>query len=351
LSLKQTLSPLTEKKAAKPKKTAATRSGVSAAGKAPQFIQPMLLLKTTELPEGERWVYEVKLDGYRAIATKSEGTVALRSRNDNDFSERFGSIVDGLQTLPDETVLDGELVALDEQGKPSFNLLQNNRSSGAPVVYYAFDILMLRGRLLMNERLAARREVLEKLVGKLGEPIRLSPELDAPLADLIRSVKVQGMEGLVAKRIDSTYESGQRTGSWQKMRINEGQELVIGGYTPSAKNFDALILGYYEGKKLIYAARTRNGFTPALRETLFKKLQPLEIKTCPFANLPERAGSRWGQGLTEAKMKDCRWLKPVTVGQFEFVEWTPDGHLRHSKFIGLRDDKKTSEVVRDPPTR
>src|SRR5262249_5084399 len=157
----------------------------------------------------------------------------------------------------------------------------------------------------------------------------------APLRDLIHSVKAQGLEGLVAKRRDSLYEPGLRSGAWLKMRVNQGQELVIGGYTIGTRTFDALIVGYYEGRRLLYAARTRNGFTPAMREQLFRKLRPLEIRNCPFANLPETWSGRFGQGLTTEKMADCRWLKPVLVGQFEFVEWTPDNHLRHTRFMGL----------------
>jgi ATP-dependent DNA ligase len=160
-------------------------------------------------------------------------------------------------------------------------------------------------------------------------------------------VKAQGLEGLVAKRRTSIYEPGQRSGAWQKMRVNQGQEFVIGGYTPSAKNFDAMVIGYYDGRKLMYAARTRNGFTPALRAELFKKMKALETKECPFANLPEIRAGRWGAGLTAAKMAECRWLKPVLVGQFEFVEWTPDNHLRHTKFVGLREDKKAVDVTRE----
>jgi bifunctional non-homologous end joining protein LigD len=131
------------------------------------------------------------------------------------------------------------------------------------------------------------------------------------------------------------------------MRINQGQELVIGGYTLGGRTFDALVLGYYEGGKLLYASRTRNGFTPAIREQLLKKMKPLETAECPFANLPEKSGGRWGQGFTAAKMKDCRWLKPVLVGQFEFVQWTPDHHLRHTKFVALREDKKARDVKRE----
>lgn len=339
LTLTQTLTPITEHGSVKVQGTPA---------KALQFVEPMLLLKTANLPEGSDWIYEIKLDGYRALAVKSNGNVSFRSRNDNDFGARFSPIVQALQNMPDETIIDGELVALDEEGKPSFSLLQNHRSSQAPIVYYVFDILTLDGRSLIDQPLSKRRKVLEeKVLVRLSEPIRYSPQLDAPLPDLISSVKSQGLEGLIAKRRDSVYEPGLRSGAWQKMRVNEGQELVIGGYTPSAKNFDALVIGYYENDQLLYAARTRNGFTPALRESLFKKLQPLEIDSCPFANLPEKKSGRWGQGLTASKMKECRWLKPVTVAQFEFVEWTPENHLRHSKFVALREDKEASAVKRE----
>jgi ATP-dependent DNA ligase len=131
------------------------------------------------------------------------------------------------------------------------------------------------------------------------------------------------------------------------MRVNQGQEFVIGGYTPGAKNFDALIFGYYEGGKLLYAARTRSGFTPPSRAQLHRRLRSLETSECPFANLPEVRSGRWGEGLTAEKMKECRWLRPVLVAQFEFLEWTPDAHLRHSRFVALREDKKPKEVVQE----
>jgi len=129
------------------------------------------------------------------------------------------------------------------------------------------------------------------------------------------------------------------------MRVNAGQEFVIGGYT-LGNPFDALVFGYYEGKRLMYVARTRSGFTPASRQRLFEKFRGLEVAKCPFVNLPEMKSGRWGEGLTKEKMQDCRWLKPLLVAQFEFTEWTPDGHLRHSRFMGLRD-KKAKDVVRE----
>ena len=193
--------------------------------------------------------------------------------------------------------------------------------------------------------LEARREILRcRVLSHLADPIRESPVLEASLPDLIHSVKAQGLEGLVAKRRDSRYEPGQRTGAWRKMRVNQALDFVIAGYTPGTRNFDAVIIGHYEGDRLIYVARTRNGFTPASREALFRRFKGLETDQCPFANLPEGKIGRWGVGLTAEKMVECRWLVPVLVGQFEFLEITPDGHLRHSRFVGLREDGQAQDV-------
>ena len=308
----------------------------------------MLLVRTESLPAGEQWLYELKLDGYRAIAFKRNGEVSLRSRNDNDFNGRYPAVVKALGHLPDNTVVDGEIVAFDEEGRPSFSALQNYGSAAAPVVYYAFDVLVLSGRDVRREPLRKRRELLEtRVLPKLREPVRYSAPLEAELPVLIESVKAHGFEGLVAKRRNSPYEPGLRSGAWMKMRVNRGQEFVIGGYTRGTKTFDALIFGYYEGDRLIYVARTRNGFTPAARARLFKTFTALEIHECPFVNLPEAKSGRWGQGLTKAKMADCQWLKPVLVGQFEFLEWTGDNHLRHSTFVGLREDKAAKSVSRE----
>jgi bifunctional non-homologous end joining protein LigD len=165
--------------------------------------------------------------------------------------------------------------------------------------------MVLDGENVMGESLATRRGLLEdRVLSKLDEPIRFSPELKARLPTLIKSVKAQGFEGLVAKNRKNRYEPGQRSGVWQKMRVNQGQELVIGGYTPSLKNFDALVIGYYDNGQLMYAARTRNGFTLASRAEMFRKLKPLETKDCPFANLPEQMAGRWGAGLTAEKMQE-----------------------------------------------
>jgi DNA ligase D-like protein (predicted ligase) len=313
-----------------------------------KFIPPMLLLKTDRLPDDPGWSYELKLDGYRAVAFKRNGTVQLRSRNDKDFASRYPAVVKGLEKLPDNTVIDGEVVAFDEEGRPSFNALQNFGPSSGPVVYYVFDVMILAGKDVTNQSLDERRRLLEqKVLPKMTEPVRYAAPLDATLPVLIESVKSHGLEGLVAKRRDGRYEPGLRSGAWMKMRVDRGQEFVIGGYTRGTTTFDALVFGYYDGKDLIYVSRTRNGFTPASRAALFRKFKGLEIDQCPFANLPEAKSGRWGQGLTREKMAECVWLKPVLVGQFEFLEWTGDNHLRHSKFVGLREDKKGRDVRRE----
>ena len=174
--------------------------------------------------------------------------------------------------------------------------------------------------------------------------IALSESIDATPAELIQVVKEFGFEGVIAKRKDSFYESGNRSGAWLKYKVNKSQEFVIGGYTPG-NPLDALIVGYYDGDKLIYAGKVRNGFVPRLRREVWQKLKRLVIASCPFANLPEKKRTQFS--LTREEMKNCIWLKPELVAQIEFTEWTPDGHLRHSKFVGLRDDKNPREVVRE----
>lgn len=312
------------------------------------FIEPMLCLGVSDLPEGSEWEYELKLDGYRVMGLKTNGRIILLSRNGKDFTRRFQPIASALEALPDETVIDGEVVALDATGRPSFNLLQNYASSEYTLVFYAFDLPMLAGKDLMREPLKVRRDLLRtKLMSHLAEPIRFSETLQASPADLIRAIREQGLEGIVAKRLDSSYESGRRSGAWMKMRVNQGQELVIGGYTPSSKSFDAVLVGYYKGKDLMYAAKVRNGFVPTTRERLFERFRGLERATCPFQNLPESKKGRWGEGLTAEDMKECRWLQPRLVAAIEFLEWTPENHLRHSKFVVLREDKDADQVRRD----
>src|SRR6266446_125614 len=215
----------------------------------------MACLAVAEVPAGIEWEYELKFDGYRAIAFKTRNRVHLASRNGKDFSQRFAELVRQLEPLPDETVIDGEIFALDSSVRPSFNLLQNYATREYCLVFYVFDLLILADEDFKNEPLELRRKLLHtRVMSRLSEPIRFSETIPASAAELIRAVHEQGLEGVIAKR-DSLYQAGKRSGAWIKMRVNQGQELVIGGYVPAPKNFDSIVVGYYEGKKLIYVAR------------------------------------------------------------------------------------------------
>jgi bifunctional non-homologous end joining protein LigD len=312
------------------------------------FIEPMACLAVAHLPEGEAWEYELKFDGYRALGIKTGGIVQLISRNGKNLSRRFATISRALQSLPDETTIDGEVVALDEAGRPSFSLLQNSRSQETVLAYYAFDLLHLPGASLVNMPLHERREQLRsQVMPLLSEPLRYSETFQTSASQLIEGARELGFEGVVAKRLDGVYESGRRSGAWVKLRLNRGQEFVVGGYVPAGDSFDSIIFGYYEGKDLKYAARVRNGFVPHSREALLKRLRGLQREGCPFSNLPETRKGRWGEGLTAQDMENCRWVEPRLVVFLEFVEWTAANHLRHVKFVGLREDQAAHEVGRE----
>jgi DNA ligase D-like protein (predicted ligase) len=312
-----------------------------------RFIEPMYARPVQFPPETKEWFHEVKFDGYRCLAGRDEKGVTLWSRRGNLFTAQFPRIAQACESLPAGTLLDGEVVAIDDKGRVSFNLLQHHRSQAQALLFYAFDVLIHRGRSLLGVPLERRRQVLVEIFkSKKGgpSPLALSEIMDATVAELVRVAREFGFEGIVAKRKDSLYESGKRTGTWAKYRINRGQEFVIGGYVP-ADPFDSLIVGYHEDGKLMYAAKVRNGFVPRVRREVAKRFKGLEIDLCPFANLPEKKRTQWA--LTKDEMKNCRLLRPELVAQIEFAEWTPDKHLRHSKFVGLREDKQARQVVRE----
>jgi ATP-dependent DNA ligase len=194
--------------------------------------------------------------------------------------------------------------------------------------------------------LAERRDILAKVLPR-NSHIGLSVVEHRSAAHMLEFVKQHGLEGVVAKRSDGVYEAGKRSVSWSKYRINLGQEFVIGGYAPGTNGFDALIIGFYRGKDLIYAARVRAGFIPATRCEVFAKIKHLKIAKCPFVNLPELSEGRWGEGLTAEKMKECVWLKPEAVVRIDFLEWTGADHLRHTKYVAIREDKGPRKVVRE----
>jgi DNA ligase D-like protein (predicted ligase) len=312
-----------------------------------EFIEPMQCLLVNKLPEGEEWEYELKLDGYRTLAVKHGGRVTLFSRNKKSFNTRFPGIVAGLANLPDDSIIDGEIVAMDESGRPSFNRLQNFSANANAITFFAFDLLMWKGENLQRQPFEKRRTLLRRRAMPRMPGAHFSDSFHVTADQMVSAVRSQGLEGVVAKRRNSFYEPGRRSGAWVKMRIGGGQEFVIGGYTASSKNFDALLVGYYEADKLMFAAKVRNGFVPAVRDTVFQRFKKLRIKTCPFANLPESGKGRWGEGLMAADMEKCIWLKPQLVAAIDYAEWTPANHLRHSKFVALRQDKNSRDVIRE----
>ena len=312
-----------------------------------RFIEPMYALAVQTLPEGSEWLYEVKFDGYRCLAGRDKNGVTLWSRRGNLFTTQFPRIAVACERLPADTLLDGEIVAVDKSRRISFNLLQHHRSHAQTLLFYAFDVIVCRGKSLINVPLEKRRRLLNDMAADLKNGSRflsVSETIDASLVDLVRVVEEFGFEGVVAKRKDSLYESGKRSGAWVKYKINQGQEFVIGGYVPDHP-FDSIIVGYYQDDKLYYAAKVRNGFVARTRSDVFQRFKGLQVDACPFVNLPEKKRTIWA--LTREEMKNCVWLKPQLVAQIEFGEWTPDGHLRHSKFVGLRDDKDPLQVVRE----
>jgi DNA ligase D-like protein (predicted ligase) len=311
------------------------------------FVDPMDCLSVSKLPEGLEWIWEIKFDGYRALAVKIGTGVTLFSRRRKSLNRQFPYVVEALADLPAGTVVDGEVVAMDESGRPDFNLLQKSRAEASRIHYYVFDLLCWKDRDLMRVPLVERRALLKSVVVIRDKRIRIADYFEAAPKDLLSAVREQGLEGIIGKRKDSVYQPGKRSGAWIKYRVNRGQEFVIGGYFPGPHGIDSLIVGYYDGDKLMYVARTRNGFVPASRRQVFSKLKHLVTLTCPFMNLPETRRSRFGEELNAEKMKKAVWLKPEAVAQLEFLEWTEGDRLRHSKFVGLREDKNPRSVVKE----
>ncbi len=285
--------------------------------------------------------------GNRQIAASRRHTV-VRARRNNSLTDEFPSIVQACGELPNETVIDGEIIALDANGRPAFNVLQHRHLKKDAVQFYAFDVLVYRGRNLQGLSLEKRRELLQAVLAAAKPPLFFSQTLDAPAHALLSAAKKAGLEGIVAKRRDSPYEPGKRTGLWTKLRLNLNQELVIGGYVPGPRGFDALLAGYYQKERLVFCGKVRNGFKePGSKEKVFARFKGLGTHACPFDNLPEPRNARRGMALTAEAMQLCCWLKPKLVAQLGIREWTRDGHLRHSTFLGIRGDKDPREVVRE----
>jgi bifunctional non-homologous end joining protein LigD len=320
----------------------------------PAFIEPMKALLVDTLPRGSEWLYEVKFDGFRALAIKQTDQVSLSSRTAKDLSAKYPEIIAALGSLEcDRIVLDGEIVALDAKGRSSFQLLQSYDAAAAnrpPLFYYVFDILHYQGRDVTGLPLTQRKELAQSLLSGAPDALRYSGLIRADSARVVRAMKARGLEGLIAKRADSKYEPGQRSGSWVKFKWTNEQEFVIGGYTPprgTRGHFGAILVGYYEKGELRFAAKVGTGFSEKLLASLFKEFQSLIRLDCPFADLGRKTDRSVSTTLLGTRLSDCTWLKPKLVCQVRFAEWTHDGHLRQPAFLGLRQDKPPKEVIRE----
>jgi bifunctional non-homologous end joining protein LigD len=319
----------------------------------PRFIDPMKPRLVKDPPASGDWIYELKFDGIRLIAVKTGKKVSLLSRNKNELAGRFPEIVEAVKNLPArECVIDGEVVALDEEGRSSFQLLQAREIEGreSPVYFYAFDLLQLDGKSLTSLPLDARKSILEQLCADAREPIRYSGNIGGDAKALLDEVKRRGLEGIIGKQRNSIYEQGRRSGAWIKLKCVSEQEFVIGGYTPpqgSRKHFGAILVGYYKDKKLVFAGKVGTGFTAKSLSMLHKKFRAQERSDCPFVDLPSKQNGQWVQGITPSMMRKMHWLSPVFVCEIKFAEWTRDGKLRAPVFLGLREDKKPSDVIRE----
>ncbi len=306
----------------------------------PRDVKPMLATLVDEPFDREGWLFEVKWDGYRAIAEVRQGDVRLYSRNLQPFNDRFPSIMEALPKIGLEAILDGEVVIVDEKGVSQFQLLQNYlRTRSGTLVYYVFDLLYLEGHDLRKLPLLRRKDILHTVLPDLPT-IKLSDHVMDQGESLFRAAREQGLEGIVAKKGDSPYRSGERTREWLKVRTQLRQEFVIGGWTEprgSRTGFGALVLGVYDGDDLVYVGHAGSGLDEKSLVAIHSKLKALERPESPFKTKPKTN-------------MPAHWVEPELVCEVEFSEWTGDGLLRKPVIVGLREDKPPREVIREKPT-
>jgi bifunctional non-homologous end joining protein LigD len=316
--------------------SAAPESRPPAQGKPPKFVAPQLATLVASPPAGNEWLHEIKYDGYRAIAAVGGGRARIFTRSGQDWSDKFAQIARALQGLDVQSaLLDGEIVALDKNGRSSFGALQQSLKEGtAPLTYVIFDLLELNGRDLRAEPQIRRKEILQRLLKKPPAGVRYSDHVVGHGEEVFAKACRMGLEGLVSKRADKPYVS-RRTKSWLKIKCGGNDEFVIGGYRRSSKKgrpFASLLLGEYEGKDLHYRGRVGTGFDEKDLADLAARLARLERKTSPFVDAGREIG------------RDARWVAPQLVAQIAYTEMTRDGRLRHPSFLGLRGDKPAKHV-------
>src|SRR5437660_5543911 len=258
----------------------------------PRFIEPMECKRVPALPEGDNWLYEIKQDGYRIISVIDGNASLLYSMSGLDYTSKYPHVAEALKWLKLRgAVFDGEVVALDESGRPSFQELQNARLTSLPLIYFVFDLLHLNGRDLLDRPLAERRKELEKLASGFRDPLRLNLEFHVSLEAFTEQVRKLRLEGIVAKRADSLYIPGKESDAWRKHRFNQEDEFVIGGYIRGGQNFSELLIGEERGTDLVFIKRLIAGFVSHTRAEVFEAIKGLRTSKCPFSNLPERRKS------------------------------------------------------------
>ena len=316
--------------------------------KLPAFVQPQLATLVDSVPQGDDWVYEIKFDGYRVLCRIDKGRATFLTREGQDWTRRFGSLVDAAKHLPvDQAFLDGEVVALEQNGKTNFQLLQNSlkQNNPATLVYFVFDLLYLDGWDLTHSPLVERKKLLDQILKPkraskaLGLPLRYSEHWIGQGDELYQESCRKGLEGIISKKADQPYRSG-RSRDWLKVKCSKNQEFVIGGFTEPAgsrSGLGALLVGVYDEQgNLLYAGRVGTGFTQQSLKELRSRLNSLERKSPPFINPPKGADAR-----------GVHWVEPKLVGAVAFAEWTTDNLLRHPSFQGLREDKPAKQVIRE----
>src|SRR6478672_11073539 len=319
----------------------------------PRFVEPMKPKLVEHPPTTGDWIYELKFDGIRALAIKDGRAVQLVSRNEKKLNDRFPEIASAAGDFEAaQCVVDGEVVAMDEEGRSSFQLLQRAELDGkdAPLAFYVFDLLQLNGHSFINVPLTLRKDALKRMIPPSGDVIRFSGTLGTDAKTLLPEIQRRSLEGLIGKQRDSVYEPGRRSGTWIKLKCVTEQEFVIGGFTPPAgarKHFGALLVGYYDKGRLRFAGKVGTGFDAKLLSSLYKRMRAEESTTCPFTDLPSKQNGEWVQGITPGEMRKFTWVNPKLVCQIKFTEWTRDLKLRQPVFVGLREDKDPREVERE----
>src|SRR5690606_1486436 len=312
----------------------------------PKAVPPMLATLIDEPFDDPEWEYEVKWDGYRAVAFRKGKLSALKSRNDKSFADKFYPVFESISAWEINAVVDGEIVADTEDGVSNFNKLQNWRSEAdGELLYYVFDLLWYDGRDMMPLPLAQRKAILQSLVPPDGI-IRSGYSVNVDGMAFFEAAGKLGLEGIIAKRSDSAYHPGERTRDWLKIKLQRRQEVVIGGFTRNAgtsKPFSSLLLGVFDGNDFRYAGKVGTGFKDQEQREMLRLFKPLVRKTSPFAIPPDpNKPSRFRPNPPQAT---ATWLTPKIVCEIPYTEVTDDGVFRHPAFVALRDDKDPKAVV------